>query len=77
MADLNEILQLLHEGLANKLLERVQSGEVTASDLNVARQFLKDNGIDSAPKEGSPLDNLARSLPFTEDDEEQATALPN
>jgi hypothetical protein len=78
LADLNEILQLLHTGLAEKLLERVQSGEVTASDLNVARQFLKDNGIDSAPKEGSPLDNLARSLPFTaEDEDEQAAPLPN
>lgn len=77
MADLSEILQLLHTGLAEKLLERIQSGEVSASDLNVARQFLKDNGIDSAPKEGSPLENLARTLPFTESEDEQAAQLPN
>jgi hypothetical protein len=77
VADLSKILDLLHTGLAEVLLEKIQSGEVTASDLNVARQFLKDNGIDSVPKEGSPLDNLAHSLPFTANEDEEAAQLPN
>lgn len=78
MSDLSKILDSLHTGLAEELLDRIRSGEATASDLNVARQFLKDNGIDSIPKKGSPLDNLASSLPFTEaEDEEAAAQLPN
>ncbi|AGC35561.1 hypothetical protein RHEph01_gp051 [Rhizobium phage RHEph01] len=67
--DLNEILSLLHAEMAQKLLDKVRSGEVTAAELNVARQFLKDNNIDSVPKEGSPLRNLADDLPFTGDDD--------
>lgn len=77
MADLEELLKLLHSGLAEKLLSKVQSGEATASDLNVARQFLKDNGVDSVPPKGSPLANLAHSLPFSQSEDEEAAQLPN
>jgi len=38
--------------------------DVTASELNVARQLLKDNGIDCVPVEGSPLQSLIDELPF-------------
>lgn len=61
----DEILALLHSEMATVLLNKIRNGEVTAAELNVARQFLKDNGIDSIPKEGSPLGNLAEALPFT------------
>ncbi|SCW77011.1 hypothetical protein SAMN02927900_04750 [Rhizobium mongolense subsp. loessense] len=67
--DLNKILAQLHEEMAQKLLDKVRSGEVTAAELNVARQFLKDNNIDAVPKEGSPLKSLADDLPFTGDDD--------
>jgi len=67
--DLKDILSKLHEEMAQKLLEKVRSGEVTAAELNVARQFLKDNNIDSIPKEGSPLKSLTDELPFTGDDD--------
>ena len=77
MADLEDLLKQLHSGLAEQLLAKVASGEATASDLNVARQFLKDNGIDNVPKKGSPLDNLAHSLPFTQSEDEEAANLPN
>ena len=50
------------------LLEKIQSGEANASDLNVARQFLRDNGIAGIPQENSPLKNLMDELPFTEDE---------
>ena len=36
---------------------------VKPSDLNVARQFLKDNGIEALVVEGSPLSDLVRTLP--------------
>jgi hypothetical protein len=65
----DELLSLLHGEMAKVLLEKVRSGEVTAAELNVARQFLKDNGIDAIPKEGSPLGNLADELPFTSAEE--------
>ena len=57
-------LKELHEVLAEKLLEKVKSSDATASELNVARQFLRDNGIDAVPTEGSPLQRLAEELPF-------------
>jgi hypothetical protein len=40
------------------------SGECQASDLNVARQFLKDNGIEAGTKQSEPMANLAKILPF-------------
>ena len=40
-------LKELHNQLAEKLLEKVRDEEVTASELNVARQFLRDNDISS------------------------------
>ena len=60
----NKKLKELHEVLAEKLLEKVKSSDATASELNVARQFLRDNGIDAVPTEGSPLQRLAEELPF-------------
>lgn len=39
-----------------------------AAILNVARQFLKDNGIDAVPKGGTPLGNLANLPVFGEDE---------
>ncbi len=78
MTDLNALLSQLHTSLAKELLARVQSGEATASDLAVVRQFLKDNGVDSVPKTGNPVHNLAQALPFTsEGDDEEAGLLPN
>jgi len=57
-------LKELHERLAERLLERIKEKDVKASDLNVARQFLRDNNIDCVPVEGSPLQQLADELPF-------------
>ena len=60
----NKKLKELHAVLAEKLLEKVKSSDATASELNVARQFLRDNGIDAVPTEGSTLQRLAEELPF-------------
>ena len=57
-------LRELHGILAEKLLEKVKDPECKSSDLNVARQFLRDNGIDAVPTEGSSLQRLAEELPF-------------
>lgn len=63
-AELNE----LHKLIAQKLADKIRSGEYTAADLNVARQFLKDNGIEALASPGSPLGGLKQAvtegLPF-------------
>ena len=53
---------------SKSLLDKVKSGTAKASDLNVARQFLRDNGIAGVPVENSPLKNLMDELPFTEEE---------
>ena len=60
----NKKLKELHAVLAEKLLAKVKDPDAKSSDLNVARQFLRDNGIDAVPTEGSPLQKLAEELPF-------------
>ena len=60
----NKKLKELHAVLAEKLLEKVKDPDAKSSDLNVARQFLRDNGIDAVPVEGSSLQRLAEELPF-------------
>ena len=69
MSDLNKTLEDLHTGVALLLLEKIQTGEATAADLSVARQFLKDNGIDSVAFADSPISNLATVLPFENPEE--------
>ncbi len=48
-------MALLHKTLAENLLLRIQDPEAKSADLNVARQFLKDNGIEALAVESSPL----------------------
>ena len=64
MTTTEKVMEDLHGAVASSLLERVQTGEASASELAVAVKFLKDNGIDSHIKPESPLLNLAASLPF-------------
>ena len=61
---MSEKLKELHEVLATELLKRVKNTDAKSSDLNVARQFLKDNNIDAVPTEDSPLKKLMEELPF-------------
>lgn len=67
----NDLLALLHAAVGEQLLERIQSGEATASEYAQAIKFLKDNNITSAMNK--TLDNmfgaLAERLPFTDADD--------
>jgi hypothetical protein len=71
---LDKLLEELHGETAKLLLERIKNGDASAADLSVARQFLKDNGIDSVAFSDSPISNLAAVLPF--DDPDQPVAIP-
>ena len=73
---MDKILEELHKTLAQELLDRIRSGEEKASILNVARQFLKDNGIEALPVADSPLKSLIDELPFDAEDEEEQTIQP-
>jgi hypothetical protein len=63
-------LNALHALLAETMAKRLRSGEVTAADLNVARQFLKDNNIEALAVPGSPIAGLKSAvdnLPFPQE----------
>ena len=64
--DTNEVLSDLHSNLASALGDILDSGEASTADLNVIRQFLKDNQITAQPVEDTPFGDLARSLPDIE-----------
>ena len=64
---MSKTLEELHEELAKVLLERVKDKDAKSADLNVARQFLKDNNIDAVPVKDSPLEQLMKELPFNEE----------
>lgn len=76
MADLKDTLDALHTALAEEFLARVRSGEATPSDLNAARQMLKDNGITQTPTQNGPIENLHEALPFTTSDDFDSTSPP-
>lgn len=65
-----ELLERLHEATATLLLEKVESGEATASEIAQAVKMLKDNGIDSMDPGDGPIGGLKESLsvrlPFTD-----------
>jgi hypothetical protein len=66
---MSDKLKELHDVLTQQLLDRVKSEDAKASDLNVARQFLKDNGIEALPVDNSPLKSLVDELPFSNEEE--------
>ena len=61
-----EILNTMHYELAKFLVDKIKTGEAKAGDLNVARQFLKDNGIECLPVEKNPMQELMENLPDLE-----------
>lgn len=63
-------LHTLQDILIDEMIRRIQSGEATAADLGAARQLLRDNGVQAAVTDESPIANLVKSLPF-EDEADQ------
>ena len=61
--------QRLLDTLADELLKRIESGEASSQDLNVARQFLKDNRIECIPTKDNSISKLEQGL-LTELDKE-------
>ena len=70
MDNTEKTLSALYDGLCKSMLEKLQSGDATAQDLNVIRQFLKDNNISSVASRGSPIANIIEAFPFQDKDED-------
>jgi len=64
----NEALADLHGELARVLKNIIMSDERTASDLSVARQFLKDNSITADLAASKELQALTDNMPEDLDD---------
>ena len=52
----------LLDALAKELLKKVKSGDASAQELNVARQFLKDNKIECIPTKENSIGQLEESM---------------
>lgn len=76
MAASESTLGLLHTIVAQSLIDKIKSGEATASDVSNALKMLKDNNITCAPSEDNAIGELERELskhttkvaPVTDDD---------
>jgi len=64
-----DAMESLHKMLAETLIDRMKDPDVKAGDLNVARQFLKDNHIEGMAVENSPLADLVKTLPDFNDED--------
>lgn len=65
----------LQDNLIRELLRRIDSGEASPADLNVARQLLKDIGVDHLISEAAtsrPVLGLLHKLPFKPTDSQAA-----
>lgn len=71
MSGTDDLLRDLHNAVLKTLLERIQNGEeVKAADLEVARKFLADNGVnadaDRSPALTALKGTVLANLPFTD-----------
>lgn len=69
---MDAMLRRLHEAAIRSLLARIESGEdVKAADLEVARKFLADNGVNADADRNPALGRLKKTvldnLPFTDE----------
>ncbi len=59
-----ELLNKLWDLTINRLIEKLESGDFTSQDMNVARQMLRDHGVNVEDVSESPIADLSRVLPF-------------
>lgn len=70
MSTIKNSLDLIQQLMTDHFVERLQSGDISPSELNTVRQFLKDNHIIVAPEKTDTMGTLSTLLPdFGADDE--------
>lgn len=62
-SEATRVLSDLHTDLAWHLKSKLDDGSISTSELNILRQFLKDNGISAQPVAGTSFGDLVASLP--------------
>jgi hypothetical protein len=62
-SEASRVLSNLHTDLAWHLKSRLDDGSISTAELNILRQFLKDNGISAQPVVGTSFGDLVASLP--------------
>jgi len=67
MSDKSEKLNNLQDILIDEFIQRIESGNATPSDLNAARQMLKDNNISATLTNDNPMNDLVKVLPFNDE----------
>lgn len=67
MSDKSDKLYGLQDLLIDEFINRIQSGSATPSDLNAARQLLKDNQINATVTNDNPMASLVNMLPFNDE----------
>ena len=74
----SELLNGLHQMVAQKLIKMVKDPEATVQDINAAIKFLKDNCVTADIEFSQPLRQLEQEvtpvaeLPFVTEDEDEA-----
>ena len=74
-----DLMNGLHQMVAQDLINRLKSGEATVQELSAAIKFLKDNDITADFKFNRPLQQLKNEvtpvgeLPFIDEDEDAET----
>lgn len=64
------LLSELHSIFAITLLNKLRDGDIKPSELNIIRQFLKDNSIECIGEFNNTLIDLSKELPvFNSEDE--------
>jgi hypothetical protein len=63
MSELKNDLDLIQQLMTSHFIQRLQSGEVSPSELNTMRQFLKDNHVVVSPDKTADLGTLGALLP--------------
>ena len=61
-----DVLSDVHHLMSHWCLDKLREGDVNAADLNIIRQFLKDNQITAQPVEETSFGELAKALPEIE-----------
>ena len=61
--DIKDDLDLIQRLMTQTFIDKLQAGDVTPSELNTIRQFLRDNNIVITPEKSAQLGTLGGLLP--------------
>ena len=67
---LRNSLDLIQQLMVDTFIQKLQSGEVTPSEMNTIRQLLKDNHIVVSPEKADSMGTLSTLLPEFGDEED-------